>query len=48
MASSSYDSSNSFTELETSREMTLEFDSKVAYEACTPLHWDAEAWDFWA
>jgi hypothetical protein len=28
--------------------MTLEFDSKTAYEACAPLHWDAEEWDFWA
>jgi hypothetical protein len=28
--------------------MTPEFDSKAAYEACTPLHWDAEEWDFWA
>jgi hypothetical protein len=28
--------------------MTLEFDSKAAYEACAPLHWDAEEWDFWA
>jgi hypothetical protein len=28
--------------------MTPEFDSKAAYEACAPLHWDAEEWDFWA
>jgi hypothetical protein len=48
MASSSSDSSNSSTKPETSREMTLEFDSKAAYEACAPLHWDAEEWDFWA
>jgi hypothetical protein len=48
MASSSSDFSNSTTESETSREMTLEFDSKAAYEACTPLHSDAEEWDFWA
>jgi hypothetical protein len=48
MASSYSDFSNSFTESETSREMTPEFDSKAAYEACTPLHWDAEEWDFWA
>jgi hypothetical protein len=48
MASSSSDSSNSSTESETSREMTLEFDSKAAYEACAPLHWDVEEWDFWA
>jgi hypothetical protein len=48
MASSSSDFSNSSTESETNREMTLEFDSKAAYEACTPLHWDIEEWDFWA
>jgi hypothetical protein len=28
--------------------MTSEFDSKAAYEAGAPLHWDAEEWDFWA
>jgi hypothetical protein len=48
MASSSSDFSNSSTESETSWEMTLKFDSKAAYEACAPLHWDAEEWDFWA
>jgi hypothetical protein len=48
MASSSSDSSNSSTESETSREMTPEFDSKAAYEACAPLHWNTEEWDFWA
>jgi hypothetical protein len=48
MASSSFDFSNSSTESETSREMTLEFDSNAAYEACAPLHWDAEEWVFWA
>jgi hypothetical protein len=48
MASSSSDSSNPSTESETSREMTPEFDSKAAYEAYAPLHWDAEEWDFWA
>jgi hypothetical protein len=48
MASSYSDFSNSSTESETSREMTPEFDSKDAYEACAPLHWDAEEWDFWA
>jgi hypothetical protein len=48
MASSSSDFSNSSTESETSREMTPEFDSKAAYEACAPLHWDTEEWDFWA
>jgi hypothetical protein len=48
MASSSSDSSNSSTESKTSWEMTLEFDSKAACEACAPLHWDVEEWDFWA
>jgi hypothetical protein len=48
MASSSSDFSNSSTESKTSQEMTLEFDSKDAYEASAPLHWDAEEWDFWA
>jgi hypothetical protein len=28
--------------------MTPEFDSKAAYKACAPLHWDAEEWNFWA
>jgi hypothetical protein len=28
--------------------MTSEFDSKTAYEACAPLHWDTEESDFWA
>jgi hypothetical protein len=48
MASSSFDFSNSSTESETSREITPEFDSRAAYEACAPPHWDAEEWDFWA
>jgi hypothetical protein len=48
MASSSSNSSNSSTASESSWEMTLEFDSRSAHEACTPLHWDAEEWDFWA
>jgi hypothetical protein len=26
--------------------MTPEFDFEAAYEACTPLHRDAEEWDF--
>jgi hypothetical protein len=26
--------------------MTPEFDSWAAHEACAPLHWDAEEWDF--
>jgi hypothetical protein len=48
MASLSSDSSNSSTEPETSWEMTPEFKSKAAYEACAPLHWDAEECDIWA
>jgi hypothetical protein len=48
MANSSSDFSNSSNESKTSREVTPEFDSKAAYEACAPLHWDAEEWDFWA
>jgi hypothetical protein len=28
--------------------MTPEFDSGAAHEACAPLHWDAQEWDFWA
>jgi hypothetical protein len=48
MAYSSSDFSISCTESETNREMTREFDSKAAYEACTPVHWDVEEWDFWA
>jgi hypothetical protein len=46
MASSSSNSFNSFTASESSREMTPEFDSEAAHEACDPLHWDAEKWDF--
>jgi hypothetical protein len=26
--------------------MTPKFDSGAAHEACAPLHWDAENWDF--
>jgi hypothetical protein len=26
--------------------MTPEFDSEAAHEPCTPLHWNAEEWDF--
>jgi hypothetical protein len=48
MASSSSNSFNSSTAFESSREMTPEFDSGVAHEACAPLHWDAQEWDFWA
>jgi hypothetical protein len=48
MASSFSDFSNSSTESETSQEMTPEFDSKAAYEACAPQQWDVEEWDFWA
>jgi hypothetical protein len=46
MASSSSNSFNSSTASESSQEMTLEFDSGAAHEACAPMHWDAEEWDF--
>jgi hypothetical protein len=46
MASSSSNSFNSSTASKSSWEMTLEFDSEAAHEACAPLHWDAEEWDF--
>jgi hypothetical protein len=26
--------------------MTSKFDSGAAHEACAPLHWDVEEWDF--
>jgi hypothetical protein len=48
MASSSSNSFNSSTASESSREMTSEFDSRAAHEACAPLHWHVEEWDFWA
>jgi hypothetical protein len=48
MASSSSNSFNSSTASESSWEMTPELDSGAAHEACAPLHWDAEEWDFWA
>jgi hypothetical protein len=46
MASSSSNSFNSSTASESSWEMTPEFDSRAAHEACAPLHWDVEEWDF--
>jgi hypothetical protein len=46
MAFSSSNSFNSSTASESSWEMTLEFESGAAHEACAPLHWDAEEWDF--
>jgi hypothetical protein len=48
MASSSSASSIISIESETTREAPPEFDPIAAYEACTPLHWDADEWDFWA
>jgi hypothetical protein len=48
MASSSSTSSIISFESETTREMTQEFDPIAAYEACAPLHWDAEEWDIQA
>jgi hypothetical protein len=46
MASSSSVSSVISIESEITREATPEFDPIAAYEACAPLHWDAEEWDF--
>jgi hypothetical protein len=46
MASSSSNSFNSSTASVSCWEMTPEFYSRAAHEACTPLHWDAEEWDF--
>jgi hypothetical protein len=46
MASSSSASSVISIESESTREATPEFDPMAAYEACAPLHWDAEEWDF--
>jgi hypothetical protein len=48
MASSSSASSVISIESETTQEMTPKFDPIAAYEACAPLHWDAEEWDFQA
>jgi hypothetical protein len=48
MASSSSASSVISIESDSTREATPEFDPIAAYEACTPLHWDAEEWDFQA
>jgi hypothetical protein len=48
MASSSSASSIISIESETTRAMTPEFDPIATYEACAPLHWDAEEWDFQA
>jgi hypothetical protein len=48
MASSSSASSVISIESESTREATLEYDPISAYEACAPLHWDAEQWDFQA
>jgi hypothetical protein len=46
MASSSSNSFNSSIASESSRDMTLKFNSEAAHEACAPLHWDAKEWDF--
>jgi hypothetical protein len=48
MASSFSASSIISFESKTTREMTPEFDPIAAYEACAPLLWDAEEWDFQA
>jgi hypothetical protein len=46
MASSSSASSIISFESESTREATPEYDPITAYEACAPLHWDAEEWNF--
>jgi hypothetical protein len=46
MASSSSVSSVISIKSETTREVTPEFDPIATYEACAPLHWDTEEWDF--
>jgi hypothetical protein len=47
MASSSSSTSSAISfESESTREATPEYDPIAAYEACAPLHWDAEEWDF--
>jgi hypothetical protein len=46
MASSSSASSVISFESESTREATPEYDPIAAYEACAPLHRDAEEWDF--
>jgi hypothetical protein len=46
MASSSSTSSVISFKSEFTREATPEYDPIAAYEACAPLHWDAEEWDF--
>jgi hypothetical protein len=46
MASSSSASSTISFEFESNQEATPEYDPIAAYEACAPLHWDAEKWDF--
>jgi hypothetical protein len=48
MASSSSVSSVISIESETTQEMTPEFNPTAAYEACAPLYWDGEEWDFQA
>src|SRR6185369_1936020 len=44
--SSSDLSASSLDSIPESREPTLEYDPAAAYEALTPLHWDAEEFDF--
>jgi hypothetical protein len=46
MASSSFAFSVISIDSETTREATPEFDPIAVYEACAPLHWDVEEWDF--
>jgi hypothetical protein len=46
MASSSSASSAISFEFESTQEATPEYDPIAAFEACAPLHWDTEEWDF--
>ena len=46
LPSSSSSSTSSLDSIPESREPMPEYDPKVAYEVLTPLHWDAEEFDF--
>jgi hypothetical protein len=46
MSTSPSDSSASFVSHSSSREPTPEWDPIAAYEKQSPLHWDADGWDF--
>jgi hypothetical protein len=46
MSTSPSDSFASFVSHSSSREPTPEWDPIAAYEKQSPLHWDADGWDF--